>query len=541
MKVSGNIVDVLNSTIYPGTILINDGRIVDIVRDSRRYNTFIVPGFIDAHVHIESSMLVPSEFARLAVVHGTIATVSDPHEIANVLGIEGVRFMVENGKTVPFNFFFGASPCVPATSFETSGASLDVPEIDALLRREDIKYLSEMMNFPGVINEDSDVMEKVAIAKRYGKPIDGHAPGLRGETLEKYVRAGISTDHETFQYEEGLEKLSLGMKLIVREGSAAKNFDVLSPLILKYSDQCMLCSDDKHPDDLITGHINELVKRALRMEIDVMTVLKCACVNPVIHYGLDTGLLRSGDYADFIEVDNLERFDILRTYINGEVVAEHGKTLLPHLPAPLLNNFSATEKKVSDFFVSRKGDTINAIEVVNNQVITGRVAMTCRPSENNVISDTERDLLKLAVVNRYENRPPAIGFVKNFGLKRGAIASSVAHDSHNIVAVGVTDEDICNAVNLIIQHKGGLSVVYDDVREILPLPVAGLMSNEDGYSIAQHYAKLDHLAKQLGSFLSAPFMTLSFVALLVIPKLKLSDRGLFDGEQFQFTGLFTDK
>jgi adenine deaminase len=541
MKVSGNIVDVINLTIYPGTILINDGKIIDISKDKKRYNTYILPGLIDSHVHIESSMLSPSEFARLAAVHGTIATVSDPHEIANVLGMEGIRFMVENGKTVPFNFFFGASPCVPATSFETSGASLNAPEIDALLGKEEIKYLSEMMNFPGVINESPDVMEKIALAKKYGKPVDGHAPGLRGDALKKYVRAGISTDHETFQYEEGLEKLSLGMKLIIREGSAAKNFDALSPLILKYPDQCMLCSDDKHPDDLVTGHINELVKKCLRMGIDIMPVLKCACVNPVIHYGLDTGLLRSGDYADFIEVDNLERFDILRTYINGEIVAEHGKTLLPHLPVPLLNNFSATEKGVSDFSIIAKGNTINVIEVVNNQVITGRTSMTCGFSGSNAISDPERDLLKLVVVNRYEDLPPAIGFAKNFGLKRGAIASSVAHDSHNIVAVGVTDEDICNAINLIIKHKGGLSVVYDDIREILPLPVAGLMSNEDGYSIAQRYARLDHLAKQLGSFLNAPFMALSFMALLVIPKLKLSDKGLFDGERFQFTSLFADK
>jgi adenine deaminase len=540
MKVSGNIVDVLNSTIYPGTILINDGRIIDIFRDSKRYNTFIVPGLIDAHVHIESSMLVPSEFARLAVTHGTIASVSDPHEIANVIGIDGVRFMVENGKTVPFNFFFGAPPCVPATTFETSGAFLGALEIDTLFSRENIKYLSEMMNFPGVINDDKDVMEKIAIAKKYGKPIDGHAPGLRGESLKKYIRAGISTDHETFRYEEGLEKLALGMKLLIREGSAAKNFDALSPLILKYPDQCMLCSDDKHPDDLVTGHINELVKRCLRMGIDIMTVLKCACVNPVNHYGLDTGLLRAGDYADFIEVDSLDRFDVLRTYINGEVVAEHGNTLLSHVPALIPNNFSALPKNVSDFFVPEKEHALNVIEVINNQVITDRTSMPCKSSEGNAVSDIERDLLKLAVVNRYENLPPAIGFVKNFGLKRGAIASSVAHDSHNIVAVGVTDGDICSAVNLIIRHKGGLSVAYDNVQEILSLPIAGLMSNEGGYSVAQRYSKLDHLAKQLGSFLSAPFMTLSFMALLVIPKLKLSDKGLFDGEKFRFIDLFAD-
>jgi len=537
MKISGNIVDVINSTIYPGSILVSKGRIVDIIRENKHYNTFIVPGFIDAHVHIESSMLVPSEFARLAVVHGTVATVSDPHEIANVLGTEGIEFMIENGKTVPFNFYFGAPPCVPATQFETSGASLDTTEIDALLARKDIKYLSEMMNYPGVIDNDPVVMEKIAIAKSHGKPIDGHAPGLTGDALERYVRAGISTDHETFRYDEGLEKILLGMKLIVREGSAAKNFDVLSPLVMEYPSQCMFCSDDKHPDDLVSGHIDELVKKALQMGIDVMTVLKCACVTPVIHYGLDTGLLRIGDRADFIEVDNLEYFNVLRTYINGEVVAEHGKTLLSHLPVPIINKFCINEKRISDFFVADMGKPVNVIEVINEQVITGKLTVTCKSCGGNLVSDVNSDILKLVVVNRYKDCPPSVGFVKNFGLKRGAIASSVAHDSHNIVAVGATDEDICHAVNLIIKQKGGLSVVCGDISETLPLPIGGLMSNEDGYSVAKQYSRLDRLAKQLGSSLSAPFMALSFMSLLVIPKLKLSDKGLFDDERFRFIDL----
>ena len=538
MKISGNIVDVINSTIYPGSILISKGRIVDVIRENKHYNTFIVPGFIDAHVHIESAMLVPSEFARLAVVHGTVATVSDPHEIANVLGTEGIRFMIENGKTVPFSVYFGAPPCVPATQFETSGASLDTTEIDALLARKDIKYLSEMMNYPGVIANDPEVMEKIAIAKSHGKPIDGHAPGLTGDALERYVRAGISTDHETFHYNEGLEKILLGMKLIVREGSAAKNLDALSPLVMEHANQCMFCSDDKHPDDLVSGHINELVKKALQMGIDVMTVLKCACVTPAIHYGLDTGLLRIGDRADFIEVDNLECFNVLRTYINGEVVAEHGKTLLPHLSVPIINKFCINEKRISDFFVADMGKPINVIEVINEQVITGRLTVTCKSCEGNLVSDVNSDILKLVVVNRYKDCPPSVGFVKNFGLKRGAIASSVAHDSHNIVAVGATDEDICNAVNLIIKQKGGLSVVCGDISETLPLPIGGLMSNEDGYSVAKRYSRLDHLAKQIGSSLSAPFMALSFMALLVIPKLKLSDKGLFDAERFQLIELY---
>jgi adenine deaminase len=539
MKVSGNIVDVLNSTIFSGIIEIENDRITSITRDDKHYNTFIIPGFVDSHVHIESSMLVPSEFARLAVIYGTVATVSDPHEIANVLGIEGVRYMVENGKTVSFKFYFGAPSCVPATSFETAGASLSFAEVDNLLSHNEIKYLSEMMNFPGVLNDDQNVIKKIKVAKKYDKNIDGHAPGLRGKALEKYISAGITTDHETFQFDEGEEKLSLGMNLLIREGSAAKNFDTLSPLILKSPGQCMFCSDDKHPDDLVKENINELVKRALRMDIDIMTALRCACVNPVIHYGLDVGLLRIGDYADFIEVDNFNRLNVLRTYINGKIVAENGKTLLPHLlSVPHLNKFKAEEKEVADFAVKATGSGMNVIEAIDGQVVTGRIQVTPRFSGDNLVSDVERDILKLTVVNRYEDIKPAIGFVRNFGLKKGAIASSVAHDSHNIVAVGVTDNDICNAVNLIIKHRGGLAVVYDGFKEVLPLPIAGLMTDEDGFSVADQYSKLDKLAKYLGSHLRAPFMTLSFMALLVIPKLKLSDRGLFDGEQFKFTDLF---
>jgi len=538
MKISANIVDVLNSTIYSGTIDIQNGKIVDIIRNNNNYDTFILPGFVDSHVHIESSMLVPSEFARLATIHGTVATISDPHEIANVLGMDGVRFMIENGKSVPFKFYFGASPCVPATVFETSGAVLGQSEIETLLENSEIKYLSEMMNFPGVIGGDPDVMTKIRLAKRYGKPVDGHAPGLRGEALKKYISAGISTDHETFQYDEGEEKLSLGMKLLIREGSAAKNFDTLSHLIAKYPEQCMLCSDDKHPDDLVTGHINELVKRAVIMGIDKMIILRCACVNPVLYYGLDVGMLRIGDQADFIEVDSLNSFNVLKTYINGRIVAENGKPLLPHIAVRPVNNFVTGVHGAGEFAIKARGNKIHIIEAINHQVITGSAQVILKQKNGYVVPDIERDILKITIVNRYKNLPPAVGFVKNFGLGKGAIASSVAHDSHNIVAVGVTDEDICNAINLVIESKGGLAISYDNVREALPLHIAGLMTDDDGFSVARQYSRIDSMAKQLGSHLDAPFMTLSFMALLVIPKLKLSDKGLFDGEQFEFTDLF---
>jgi adenine deaminase len=483
-------------------------------------------------------MLVPSEFARLAVIHGTVATVSDPHEIGNVLGIDGVNYMIDNGNTVPFKFYFGVPSCVPATPFETSGAYIGVQQIDDLLKNSEIKYLGEMMNFPGVLNDDPDVMAKIGLAKQYGKPIDGHAPSLRDKDLEKYIAAGISTDHECMEKEEALEKLKLGMKIIIREGSAAKNFDALIDVVENHYDQCMFCSDDKHPDDLVLGHINELVKRALKLGINKMKVLKCACVNPALHFGLEVGLLQKGDSADFIEIDSFEHFNILRTYVNGELVAENGKTLLPKSKANIINYFKAKEIQASDFSIKKAGERIEVIEAIDGQLITNRLHVVPKVSNGRVISDRERDILKIVVLNRYQDSPPAIGFVKNFGLQKGALASSVAHDSHNVIAVGVTDDAICQAVNLIVEHHGGMAVVYDDVKNILPLPVAGIMTNHDGFKVARLYSDLDNSVKKLGSNLEAPFMTLSFMALPVIPKIKLTDKGLFDGEKFEFIGLF---
>ncbi len=539
--ISGNIVDVLNSEIYPATLKISGCRIADIIGEDKTYDTYIIPGLVDSHVHIESSMLTPSEFARLSVIHGTVATVSDPHEIANVLGIAGVYYMIEDGRKVPFKFYFGAPSCVPATGFETAGAELGLEAIEELLRRDDIKYLSEVMNYPGVIYQDPEVMAKIELAKKYKKRIDGHAPGVNGEMLEKYVKAGIETDHETLEKDEALQKLGLGMKILIREGSAAKNFDTLSFGLDEYSDMCMLCSDDKHPDDLIMGQIDELVRRALALGYDKMKVLRCASVNPVQHYGLDVGLLQKGDFADFLIIDNFEDFNILKTYINGKKVAENGTTLVSRVSSQIVNYFRAQKKDVSEFQVKKTGEVINVIEAIDNQVITGRAQDYPQVVDNYAVSDTERDILKIAVVNRYENVPPAIGFIRNFGLKRGAIAASVAHDSHNIVAVGVSDEDICGAVNMVIENNGGLAVVCDDFQEALALPIAGLMSNEDGFKVARAYSNLDKRAKKLGSRLKAPFMTLSFMALLVIPKLKLSDKGLFDGEKFELINLFEDK
>ncbi|MBP8625512.1 MAG: adenine deaminase [Syntrophorhabdales bacterium] len=539
MRVSGNIVDVLNKEIFPGTIEFRDGIIASIVKERHRYETYILPGFIDAHCHIESSMLCPSEFARIASTHGTVATISDPHEIANVLGIDGVYFMMENGKQVPFNFYFGAPSCVPATPFETSGASIDIEAIEMLLKNPQIKYLGEMMNFPGVINNDPLVMNKIVIAKKYNKPVDGHAPGLSEEALRKYIDAGITTDHETFTYEEGEEKISLGMKLIIREGSAAKNFDTLSPLIEKYPDSCMLCSDDKHPDDLTRGHINSIVKKAIFLGIDPMKVLKSACINPVFHYNLDIGLLRIQDWADFIEVDDLVNLNIIKVYIKGEIVTENRASKISSIKPDYVNRFEAKPKMPYDFALPGNNKRIaNIIEAINDQIITGWIKLPLNPEKGFFRTDIEKDILKIALICRYADKPPVVAFVKNFGLKKGAIASSVSHDSHNIVAVGTNDEDLSRAVNLIIENKGGLAIAAADTEEVLPLPVAGLMADGDGYRIGERYSIIDSLTKKFGSNLYSPFMTLSFMALPVIPRLKLTGKGLFNVDESRFIDVF---
>lgn len=540
MQIKGNIVDVESKEIFFGSLDINDGFITSIhkIDGQKEGQVYIIPGFIDSHVHIESSMLVPSEFAKLAVVHGTVATISDPHEIANVCGIEGVEYMIENGKTVPFKFYFGAPSCVPATIFETAGSALDAEAVDRLLSKNEIRYLSEMMNFPGVLHNDQEVFAKINSAKKYNKPVDGHAPGLRGEEAKKYIEAGISTDHECFTKEEALDKLKFGMKILIREGSAAKNFDALISLLNDYEDEIMFCSDDKHPDSLVKGHINELCKRALDYGVDIFKILKAACINPVKHYKIDVGLLKEGDSADFIILENLDNLNVLQTFIQGEMVAENGVSKIKTKPAPIINNFHCSLKTVGDFKIKFADFPGQVIEALDGQLITNKVSFSPKKENGFHESDVNNDILKIAVVNRYKDAPVAKAFIKNFGLQKGAIASSVAHDSHNIIAVGVDDESICEAVNLIIKSKGGISVADSastNFNKILPLPVAGLMSNEDGYKVAEKYTEMDAAAKEFGSKLSAPFMTLSFMALLVIPHLKISDKGLFDGDKFEFT------
>ncbi len=537
MIINGNIVDIENQKIFTGEVVVQNGRISSIRHIDGKFDTYILPGFVDAHIHIESSMLVPSEFAKIALTHGTVATVSDPHEIANVLGVKGVEFMIENGLKVPLKFNFGAPSCVPATSFETAGAVIDSDDIKKLLENPNIKYLAEMMNYPGVIYDDDEVLKKMEWAKHYKKPIDGHAPGLRGDDLTKYISAGISTDHECFTYEEGLEKLQKGMKVIIREGSAAKNFDALIDLLPEYYENMMFCSDDKHPDDLLEGHINQLCARAVDRGIDVFKVLQVACINPVHHYDLQVGTLHEGDSADFVVIEDLENFKVLQTYIRGDLVAEKSKSFTDDVDFEILNNFNTEKKRISDFEFHSAADYVRVIEALDGELVTNEIECESLIVDGNLVSNTESDVLKMAMVNRYQNEAPSIAFIKNFGLKKGAIASSVGHDSHNIIAVGVSDEMICKAVNVLIENKGGICVVSKELNEVVPLPVAGIMSDQPAEIIGQAYAKLDQLAKELGSTLGAPFMTLSFMGLLVIPSLKLSDKGLFDGSKFQFTSL----
>ncbi len=595
-SITGNYVDVFKKEIYPAEVIVTGGKIEAVHRQPSTINhqqlAYILPGFIDSHVHIESSMLVPSEFAKLAVPHGTVATVSDPHEIANVCGMEGVEFMIANGKQVNFKFNFGAPSCVPATTFETAGAALNSDDVHQLLQMDEIKYLSEMMNFPGVLFNDEEVMKKIAYAKALGKPVDGHAPGLRGEDARKYIAptflkaeappppeggswnaadtgkltglenanptgssipplggggasslggggAVISTDHECFTKEEALDKLGFGMKIIIREGSAAKNFEALIDLLNDYPEMIMFCSDDKHPDSLVAGHVNQLCARAVAKGIDVFNVLQAACINPVLHYKLDVGLLREGDAADFIVADDLVNFNISKTYINGELVAENGKSFIESVAVTPINQFDCNEITAEQLRIGleeypTEDGKIPVIEALEGQLITNKIFTDALLLNGAIMTDIDNDILKMVVVNRYHNAPIAKAFIKNFGLKHGAIASSVAHDSHNIVAVGTNDENLAAAINLVIKEKGGVSTVDDETQKVLGLPVAGLMSANDGYKVAAAYTEIDAFVKEkLGSTLAAPFMTLSFMALLVIPHLKLSDKGLFDGDKFE--------
>ena len=535
---SGNIVDLVKNRIFKGEIRVQDGRIAKITEKDNVPDQYIAPGLVDAHVHIESSMLLPSEFSREAVKHGTVAVVSDPHEIANVLGMQGVQFMIDNSKKVLFKFSFGAPSSVPVTEFETSGAMIGAKEVGQLLANSDIGYLSEMANYPGVINDDQQVHQKISAAIKAGKPIDGHVPGIKGKDLEKYIKAGILTDHECFSLDEALEKLSLGMKILIREGSAAKNFDTLHSLIKTHPADLMFCSDDLHPDDLVKGHINLFVKRAMKKGYDLLSVLRICSYNPIKHYKLPVGLLQEGDPADFIIFNNPKQFDIKQVVINGIAVAENGKSLIDSVNEKPINVFEAGKISSADIELQALSKNIRVIDIIPGELITGQSQVPANIMEGKVLSDIKNDVLKLVMLNRYKPAKPSIAFIRGSGLKKGAIASSVVHDSHNIIAMGVDDRDIVDAINAVIDARGGISASSNGNTSTLPLPFAGLMDNRPAAEMALEYKRLDAKAKEMGSTLKAPFMTLSFMGLLVIPELKLSDMGLFDVQKFEFTNLF---
>ena len=540
MIIKGQIIDVFARRIYSGEIEIENGIIKDVRETDTAPDYYIMSGFVDSHVHIESSMLTPARFAELAVCHGTLATVSDPHEITNVLGVEGLDFMIENAKQVPLNFFFGLPSCVPATTFETSGACINAAEVEKLILRDDLWYLGEMMNYPGVVFDDAEVHAKIKATLNAGKPVDGHAPLLSGDQLQKYAAAGISTDHECTNIKEAEEKINLGMKILIREGSAARDFDALWPLIDKYPNEIMLCTDDCHPDELQKRHINLLAERALKNGCDLFNVLKVSCINPVLHYKLPIGMLRKGDPADFLLVKNIENFELIESYINGVSVYNNSSPTFKVKSGLKINRFDRKELQLSDIALKAEKKKAKIIIAKDGGLLTESIVEDLKIENGFAVSDSEKDILKIIVASRYDNSAPSIGFIKGFGLKEGALACSIAHDSHNLIAVGVNDQDILTALNTLIKNKGGLTSVKNDEKLELTLPIAGLMSDAPGYEIAAKYKQLNQFAVNCGSSLNAPFMTMAFMALLVIPELKLSDMGLFDGLEFKFTPLFVD-
>ncbi|HBY21326.1 MAG: adenine deaminase [Bacteroidetes bacterium GWE2_29_8] len=539
-KVSGKIVDIVNKEIFKGHVVVEGSKIIDIIKDESIEETnYIIPGFIDSHVHIESSMLLPSDFARLAVKHGVIGVVADPHEIANVLGIEGIEFMIENSKKVPFKFAYAAPSCVPATHFETSGSSITSEDIDILMKMDSITHLGEVMNFPAVINKDPEILKMLAIAKKYGKPADGHAPMLTGDDLTNYINAGITTDHEATTFAEGEEKIKKGMKILIRDGSAVSNLEELMPLLELYPEMIMFCSDDKHPDDLSTFYINKIIKYAYTKGFDLFDTLRAASYNPIKHYNLNVGLLQVNDPADFIVINNFDEVNVLDVYIEGAKVVNDRNVLINKVTETSFNNFNCSKILPFDLKVKALGSKIKVIEAFDNQLFTKSLITEAKIVNDEAVVDLDKDLIKIVVYNRYfKDTKPSIGFIKNIGLKRGAFGSTVAHDSHNIIVAGTNDDDIAKLINLIIDNKGGLGYVCDEDSTFLPLPYGGLMSNEDGVVIAEEYKSLNNAIIRAGGTLSAPFMTLSFMALLVIPELKISDKSLFDVTQFKETSLF---
>ena len=526
-KYIGHVVNILDGTMTDAEIVVKEGVITaitpcDVPDDAPYY----LPGFVDSHVHIESSMMLPTEFARIAKRHGTVGAICDPHEIANVLGIAGVELMLDNARQTDFYFGFGAPSCVPScgTDIETSGEILDSKAVASLLKREDITMLSEMMNYPGVLNADAEVMAKIDAAKLVGKPVDGHAPGLVGEGRKQYAAAGISTDHECTQYEEARDAVNAGMFVLIREGSAAKNYEALSPLIAECPDMLMFCTDDSHPTDLLKGHIDQIVKRAIKDGYPVMDVLRMACLNPVRHYGLKAGLLQVGDSADFIAISDLSAdFKVIATYIHG--VCQNDEESETFELQDCYSRCAATPITTGDIaYMNEEESVVPQIVATDGSLLT---AWYSGPKDSHS--------QKLVTYNRYvPGARPQVAYIRGFEITNGAIAQTIAHDCHNIIAIGSDDGMIVDMINRVISMRGGIAATDGNETVELPLPIGGIMSNLPGEDLSEINLKLEQTVRQSGCIFNAPFITLGFMALPVIPELKLTDKGLFDGNTFQF-------
>ncbi len=532
--IKGNLLNVFTEEIYPAEIFFENGVIKCVKPVKEDLDDFILPGFIDAHIHIESSMLTPSRFAETVVPHGTTSVISDPHEIANVVGLDGIKYMMKDAESVPLNVFFTAPSCVPATSFETSGAVIGVEELDELLRQDNIVALGEMMNFPGVLAEDPLVMEKIRLARKYNKPVDGHAPLLSGPDLCKYIGAGISTDHECTSTEEAMEKIRLGMKIMIREGSSARN---MVDLVSVGGD--FIVSDDKDIEELLIGHVDVMLRKAVEFGLDPIDAVKMVTINPCIHYNLNRGCISPGKPADIVIVDNLKDFNVKKVFIEGNLVASDHEALFSFKPLLIENTFNLSPKMSEDFEVlsSKDKETVRVIEVMEGQLLTHKIEAVLKVDNGKINPDVENDVLKISVVERYGHGRISNAFVHGFGIEKGAIASSVAHDSHNIIVVGTNSKDMAYAVNKLSENNGGLVAISDEQYKSLMLPVAGLMSTRGAEEVSRECRDLNEMLVNMGCKLNTPFMALSFMALLVIPKLKISDKGLFDVENFKFVNV----
>ncbi|MEM4524889.1 MAG: adenine deaminase [Methanothermobacter sp.] len=530
----GNILNVFTGDIYPAEIIIENGMIKIVRKIKGDFDGILLPGFIDAHTHIESSLMTPSSFAEATIPHGTTAVISDPHEIANVMGLEGIDFMIEDSKRVPLKFFFTAPSCVPSTEFETAGARIGINEIEALLERDEIVALGEMMDFPSVISEDPQVIEKIKAAKRACKPIDGHAPLLSGDDLCRYVEKGISTDHESVYAEEAREKIELGMKIMVREGSSAKNLQELAKVGGDF-----LVSDDMEPGDLIEGHMDAILRKAVEYGIDEVEAVRMVTINPADHYSLDFGAIAPGKSADIVLVDNLKNFTVKKVFINGELVAKDGEKLFKvkgkeRTPPQGKIRIKGLESSRLGIRASGNRARVRVIKVFEGQIITSESIHELPIRDGIVQPLPEDDILKVSVIDRYGHGNIGNGFVEGFGIQEGALASTVAHDSHNLIVVGTSTDYMMRAVEILRRSGGGLVAVALDESMHLRLPVAGLMSHERVNILACKARQLNDFVADMGSSLSNPFMTMSFLSLLVIPQLRLSDRGLFNVEERRF-------